>query len=79
MQRNAGCWNASPNSLRPRAVRINVVDSLRSANHRLQRENKALLAQPDALRATARESNALVVAAGHDLLRVWQSKMHARS
>ena len=51
------------------AARINVVDSLRLENHRLQRENKALLGQLDALRATARESNELVVEAGHDLSR----------
>jgi hypothetical protein len=51
------------------AARINVLDSLRSENHRLQRENKVLLGQLDALRATARESNELVVEAGHDLLR----------
>jgi GAF domain-containing protein len=51
------------------SARINVVDSLRLENHRLQRENKALLGQLDALRTAARESNELVVEAGHDLLR----------
>lgn len=55
------------------AARINVVDSLRATNHRLERENETLSKQFESSRQAAKQHDVLMIDVAHDLSRAVRS------